>query len=158
MLPFPINIFEQSKLKQKSLDLLSESYFFFVVIFSSMIIMTCLNCCKLFSWFYYADTKDIVFVRFQFLIFMNCFRHLFLLIIFGVKSFNHAPSFLLFGGFSLNFSAVVSSGSDFTSSPSSGGIVGNSSSAKLIVTFSGLFRTFISFFWRKFIILIFIYT
>ena len=42
----------QSKLKQKVLGSLST------IIFSSMIVMTWLNCCKLLWWFYYADTRD----------------------------------------------------------------------------------------------------
>ena len=54
------------------------------IIFSSMIIMTRLNCCKLFRWFYYDDTKDIVFVLFHFLICMNCFQLSFELIILEV--------------------------------------------------------------------------
>ena len=54
------------------------------IILSSMIILTWFNCCKLFYWFYYAETKDIVSVWFHFLISMNCFQFFFLLIILKV--------------------------------------------------------------------------
>ena len=57
----------QSKLKQNVLGPLVT------VIFSSVMMMTWLNCCKLFWWLYYTDTKDTVFVWFHFLICMNCF-------------------------------------------------------------------------------------
>ena len=72
-----INIFWPIKIKTKSFGSL------IAIIFSSMIIMTRLNCCKLFWWFYYADTKYI-FVWFHSLICMNCFQLLFVLIILEV--------------------------------------------------------------------------
>ena len=70
--------FGQSKLKQKVLGSLIK------IMFSSMIVMAWLNCCKPFWWFYHADTKDIVFVSFDFLIYINCFHLLFVLIILEV--------------------------------------------------------------------------
>ena len=73
-----INILDWSKLKQKVLGSL------FTIIFSSMIIMTWLNCCKLFLRFYYADTKDTVFAWFHFLICMDCFQHLFVQVLLEV--------------------------------------------------------------------------
>ena len=51
------------------------------IMFSSMIKMSWLNCCKIFCWFYYADTKDTVSVWFHFLIFINGFQLLFVLIL-----------------------------------------------------------------------------
>ena len=51
----------QSKLQRKGLESLIK------IIFSSMIIVTWLNYCKIFWRFYYADTKDKVFVWFHFL-------------------------------------------------------------------------------------------
>ena len=71
---------------------------------------------------------------------------------FGVKIFNPVPVFFLFWGFNFTLSAIVSfdSDSDVTSwSPSIGGGVGKSSAAKSRVKFSGLFRTFIFFFWSS---------
>ena len=44
------------------------------------IIITWLNCCKVFWWFYYADTKVIVFVWFHFLVCMNYIQLIFVLI------------------------------------------------------------------------------
>ena len=97
MLKILVNIFRPIKIKIKILGSL------ITIIFSSNI-MTWLNCCKLFSWFYWTDAKDIVFVWFHFLIYMNCFQLLFVLIIlkvngldmFGVKIFNSLPVFISF--------------------------------------------------------------
>ena len=97
MLKILVNIFRPIKIKIKILGSL------ITIIFSSNI-MTWLNCCKLFSWFYWTDAKDIVFVWFHFLIYMNCFQLLFVLIIlkvngldmFGVKIFNSLPVFYFF--------------------------------------------------------------
>ena len=69
--------------------------------FSSIIIMTWLNHCKLFSLLYYADTKETVFVWFRF---FNLFKLFPALIcannigslvnnLFGVKIFNPFSSF-----------------------------------------------------------------
>ena len=41
-------------------------------IYTSIIIMAELNCCKNFWWFYYADTNDILFAWFHFLV---CFSY-----------------------------------------------------------------------------------
>ena len=66
----------------KSLKYLLSLY---TIIFPSIITMTLLNCCKLFWWFYNADTEDTVIVSFYFLIFINCFQLLFVLIILEVQ-------------------------------------------------------------------------
>ena len=47
-----------------------------------------LKCCKVFWWFYYANTKDIIFVSFHFIVCMNLFQPLFGLVVyilFGVQ-------------------------------------------------------------------------
>ena len=75
---FSSTFWSQSKLKQKVLGSL------ITVIFSSTIVMTWLNCCRLFWWFYYADTNDTVFVWFRYLISLNYFQLLFVLIILEV--------------------------------------------------------------------------
>ena len=62
---------------------------------------------------------------------------------FGVNVFYPVPLILLFRGFNFILTAIVSSGSNFTSSsPSSG----KSSSSKSRAKHSGLFRTFSLFF------------
>ena len=50
------------------------------------VIMSWLNCWKSFCWFYYAETKDIVFAQFHFLICLNYFQLLFVVIILWVWS------------------------------------------------------------------------
>ena len=60
----------------------------FVMLFSIFMnilgsLMATIFCCKPF-WGFYADTKDIVFPWFQFLICMNCFQLLLMLIILEV--------------------------------------------------------------------------
>ena len=60
--------FGQSKLKQKNQGSLITIIFFW------MIVITWLNYCKLLWWFYYDDTKDVVFVWFHLLIYINCFQ------------------------------------------------------------------------------------
>ena len=76
---FSSKCFGKSKLKQKVLGSLVT------IIFSSIIIITSLNCCKLFEQLYYADKKDIaLFALFHFLIYMNYFQPLFALIILKV--------------------------------------------------------------------------
>ena len=52
--------------------------------FSSIIIMTWLSYSKLFRWFYCIDEVDTKFFWFNFLICMNCFQLLFVLIILQV--------------------------------------------------------------------------
>ena len=124
------------------------------IIFSSIAIMTCLNYCELFWWFYYAETKCIVFVWFHLLICLNYFMLLFALIILKIYLIICLESrfltlFLLtflFRGFNFARSAINSSGSNFTSPSSSNGTIGgNSSSSKSRVKFSYLFRTLILF-------------
>ena len=76
-----------------------------------------------------SHLKDIVFVLFQFLICLNCFE-LLLVLILGIwliicleLTVNPVPSFFLFQGFNFTLSAIVSSGSNFIfSSPSSRGM------------------------------------
>ena len=60
-----VNAFRQIKMKMKSFGSFLSS------MSTTIIIMTWLNCCKLLWWFYFVDTKDIVFVQFCFLVYMN---------------------------------------------------------------------------------------
>ena len=69
----------QSKWKWKVLESL------ITIIFPSIIIMAFLNCCKLFWWFYYADTKDIEFFWFHGSLVYD---------LFGVMIFNRFHSFI----------------------------------------------------------------
>ena len=75
------HLLANKKLTQKVLGSLITSIFFSIINFFSIIIMTRLNCCKLFWWFDYVDTKNTVFVWFHFLIGMHCLQLLFVLII-----------------------------------------------------------------------------
>ena len=78
MVQILVNIFKQIKIKIRSLDTVITS------IWSSMytliILMALLNCSKFFWWFYYADTKDIVFGWFCFFFCLNYFQLLFALV------------------------------------------------------------------------------
>ena len=55
------------------------------LMFTPIVVLTWLNCCKVFWWFYYANTKDIVLVWFHFLVCINYFQLLFALIILEVE-------------------------------------------------------------------------
>ena len=84
---------------------------------------------------------------------MNCFPILFVLIILEVLLTTCLESrflilfLLFFRRFNFTLSAIVSSGSNFNSSLSyNGGIAGESSSSKLRINISGLFKSFTLFF------------
>ena len=122
MLQILINIF--NPIKEQVLGSL------ITFIFSSMIIVTWLNCWKLY-WVFYTDTTDAVFVWFHFLIFLNYLQVLFVLFqlficaptlfvietlvnnLFGVNIFNPVPVVFLFWGFNIIHSVIVSSGPIF---------------------------------------------
>ena len=122
-----INMLKTIKIKKKLLEISYCNHFF------SIIIMTWLSCCKLFWWFCYADTKNIVCVWFHFLICINCSRPLFVLIILEVWLIVCLESrflilflfYFLFRGCNFTLLAIDFCSSNFTSSsPSSGGIGG----------------------------------
>ena len=62
--------------------------------YTPIVITTWSNSCKVFCWFYYTDTKDIVFVRFCFLVSMNYFQLLLVLAI--LKNFLELIFWFLF--------------------------------------------------------------
>ena len=108
---------------------------------SPIMIMTWLNCCKLFWWFHCVDTKDKVFDWFSFLVCMTGFQRLFLLkileawliVCFGLRfCFLFLFSFR-FRGFNFTISPIISSSSDFEYS---------ASSRKTIFNFSYSFSVF----------------
>ena len=78
MLQILVNIFRQIKMKIKSFGFY---YYNLPSMYTPIIIMTWLKFCKMFLWFYYADTKDIVFIWFFLLVCLNNFQLLFGLII-----------------------------------------------------------------------------
>ena len=56
------------------------------LVITSIFIRTWLCWCKMFRWFYCADTKDIVFIWFRFIVFMGYYQFLFVLVILEIKS------------------------------------------------------------------------
>ena len=85
---------QKSKLKYKVLGFLITTIFYSM--YDSVIIMAWLNCCKLIWLYYYADTKDALFVWFPLLVFLNYFRLLYVLMILVawlIVCFNPSPFF-----------------------------------------------------------------
>ena len=89
-----INIFCQSNLKIKALRSIITIIFSSNIVFFSIFIMTRLNSCKPFWWFYYADTKDSiclisVFNLYEFFSAIICASNIGCLVnsLFGVKKF-----------------------------------------------------------------------
>ena len=85
---------QKSKLKYKVLGFLITTIFYSM--YDSVIIMAWLNCCKLIWLYYYADTKDALFVWFPLLVFLNYFRLLYVLMILVawlIVCFNPFPFF-----------------------------------------------------------------
>ena len=78
MVQILVNIFKQIKIKIRSLDTVITSIW--SSIYTLIILMALLNCSKFFWWFYYADTKDIVFGWFCFFFCLNYFQLLFALV------------------------------------------------------------------------------
>ena len=137
-----INIFWPINIKTKHFGISYHNPIF------SIIRITWLNYFKIFWWFCYANTKDIVFVFSFYLIFLNlfelsptfiCANNTGCLVnnLFGGNIFNPVPSFFLFREFHFTPSAIVYSGSNFiSSSPSSGVIGGKLSLIKSRINFS----------------------
>ena len=104
--------------------------------YSSIIIITWLNCRKLFWWFCCVDTKDSIclisfFNLFELFSAFTCTNNIGSLVnnLFGDNIFNPVPSFFLFWGFNFALSAIVSFYSNFSSSSSSNGSIGGKSSS-----------------------------
>ena len=117
------HLLANKKLTQKVLGSLITSIFFSIINFFSIIIMTRLNCCKLFQWFYYADTKDSICL----VSFFNLYE---LLSAFIYSNNTGSLNNILFGVEVCNPFLSFSS-----SSPSSGGMSGHSIDSSLSLFF-----------------------